>query len=222
MNEPIPTERGRTRALAAALGVNRRRISKWREEGAPQSFAVAEWRTWLHDTGRTKILERLTPSASLGGPAPETAAAAPDVPPPADPSAPEVPLPDGELECPQCHHKHRSSKGASPAAWKHYWDATDKRESALNRRKERLVGERDLVPASEVKALLLATAAGLLESLGDSVWLALRPHLDGVPDTLRKTLRTTHDQAILAVRAKAAAAIREKFTALINPPAKPA
>lgn len=207
------SDRGKVKALAAALGVNRRRIPKWREEGAPASFDPAEWSVWLKDTGRTKILARLNADAStapLAGPAPETAAAGTgddDTDTVDLTDAPEVPrpLPD-----------------AGPAAWEKYYKARGNRQSALNAERQARVAARDLIPASDVKALLIALAAALLESLGDTVWLAQRPHLDGVPDTLRKTLRTSHDQALLTVRARIPPLLRDKFTAIANPPAKPA
>lgn len=214
--------------LAALLDVNRRRIGKWREtEQAPDGLDLAAWRAWLHSTGRTKLVARLDQAAvPLTGQAPETAAAATVEAAPVvdvdDPTSPQVPMPEGELECPSCKHKFRSGAGASPAAWKHYWDARDKRQSAMSREKADRITDRDFIPATEVQTLLQAMAAGMIETLGDSIWLALRPHLDGVPDTLRKTLRTAHDQGVLAMRGRLAVVLRDKFTALANPPAKPA
>lgn len=217
------SDRGKVKALAAALGVNRRRIPKWREEGAPASFDPAEWSVWLKDTGRTKILARLNADASTAPlvglapadfrrAAPEGAAAAAgdddaDIDAVDLTTAPEVPrpLPD-----------------AGPAAWEKYYKARGNRQSALNAERQARKDARDLIPASDVKALLIATAASLLESLGDTVWLSQRPHLDGVADTLRKTLRTAHDQALLTVRARIPPLLRDKFTAIANPPAKPA
>ncbi|HEX3133797.1 MAG TPA: hypothetical protein VHX44_09480 [Planctomycetota bacterium] len=210
--------------LASVLDVNRRRIAKWRtEEQAPASLDLAEWRRWLHDSGRTKIAERIDAATSpLEGPALETAAAAVAElqPPNDDGKSPEVPMPEGELECPSCKHKYRSPAGASHAAWKNYWDARDKRQSAITREKNDRVNDRDLIPADEVKALLSAMASAQLEALGDSIWLALRPNLDGVPDSLRKTLRAAHDASTLAMRGRLAAILRDKFTAITNPPAK--
>lgn len=196
--------------LAQALGVNRRRIAKWRIDGAPDSLDLAEWRRWLTDAGKTKICERLDQATTpLAGLAPETAAAAPgetadDID---ESTAPQVPMP---------------AQDASPVAWEKYYKARGNRQTALNAERQALKDSRDLIPAAEVKALLTAMAAAQLEALGDSIWLAQRPHLDGVPDTLRKTLRTAHDQGVLAMRARLAPILRDKFTTITNPPAKPA
>lgn len=196
--------------LAQTLGVNRRRIGKWREAGAPADLDLIAWRQFLKDAGKTKILARLdTTTAPLDGLAPETAAAATDSAAADDAriDAPEVPrpLPD-----------------AGPAAWEKYYKARGNRQTALNAERQALKDSRELVPQDEVLALLRAMASAQLEAMGDSIWLALRPHLDGVPDTLRKTLRNAHDQSLLAVRTRLAVLLREKFSALTNPPAKPA
>ena len=202
--------------LAALLQVNRRRIAKWRElEQAPDSLDLAAWRAWLHATGRTKLVTRLDESAApLTGVAPETAAAATIPGAPADDldatddtGAPQVPMPASD---------------APPAAWEKYYKARGNRQTALNAERQARRDARDLIEADEVKALLQAMAAGMLDALGDSIWLALRPHLDGVPDTLRKTLRTAHDQGVLAMRGRLTVVLRDKFTAITNPPAKPA
>ncbi len=196
--------------LAQLLGVNRRRIAKWRELGGPDSLDLIAWRQFLKDAGKTKILARLdTTNASLDGIALEGAAATTDsaADDAAQIDAPEVPrpLPD-----------------AGPVAWEKYYKARGNRQTALNAERQSLKDARELVPQDEVLALLRAMASSQLEAMGDTIWLALRPHLDGVPDTLRKTLRTAHDQSLLAVRARLAVLLREKFTALTNPPAKPA
>lgn len=195
--------------LAALLGVSRRRISKWRAVGAPDSLDLAAWRVFLKDAGKTKILARLDDGvAPLAGPAPETAGAATGSTDAAsdDSGVPEVPKPD---------------KDAGAAAWEKYFGATAKRQRLINERRQTLKDDRELIPVAEVHQLLIAMGAAQLEALGDTIWLALRPHLDGVADTLRKTLRTTHDQAVLTVRTRVAALIRDKFTAITNPPAKP-
>lgn len=200
--------------LAQLCHVNRRRIAKWRGEGAPDSLVIVDWLRFLKDTGRTKHHDRLQSAiAPLDGQAPdgtarEGAAAATDLPAvAADPNAPEVPMPEAD---------------AGPAAWEKFWSARNKRQLALNAETVGKLNNRDLFPVAEVHDLLRATAASMLEAVGDSFWLALRPHLDGVPDTLRKTLRTAHDTNALDVRAKASALLRDKFAALTKPPAKPA
>lgn len=197
--------------LAALLKVNRRRIAKWRaSEHAPSTLDLAEWRRWLTDSGRTKIADRIdTAAAPLDGHAPKTAAAAHDHgdATPSDPRDEEIqrPLPD-----------------AGPAVWEKYWKARNARQVTLDNEQSARIRDRDLIPQQEVLSLLRAMATAQLDALGDSIWLALRLHLDGVPDTLRKTLRTAHDQAVLAMRARLGVVLRDKFTALTNPPAKPA
>lgn len=196
--------------LAQTLGVNRRRIAKWREAGAPADLDLIAWRQFLKDAGKTKILARLdTTTAPLDGLAPETAAAATD----------STAADDAQIDAPEVP---RPLPDAGPAAWEKYYKARGNRQTALNAERQALKDSRELVPQDEVIALLRAMASAQLEAMGDSIWLALRPHLDGVPDTLRKTLRTAHDQSLLAVRARLAVLLREKFSALTNPPAKPA
>lgn len=201
------SERGAVKALAAQLGVSRRRIPKWRLEGGPAGVDLAAWRQWLTDTGRTKILERLV-TAPLDGPAPEAAAAAD-----ADDADADS---DTKLEW------NEPAVDASPAVWEKHWKARSNRQVALNAERAARVAARDLIEASEVRALLNAMAAALLEALGDTIWLQQRPYLDGVSDTLRKSLRAAHDQGLLTIRTKTAALLRAKFTDITNPPAKPA
>lgn len=208
MSEP-EAPRGSVKALAAQLGVSRRRISKWRLEGAPAGFDQTQWHQWLTDTGRTKILERLTPTTPLDGAAPETAAAASGV-------SAATAVDDNKVEW------NTPAVDASPAVWEKHWKARANRQAALNAERKAREDSRDLIPATETGALLQAMAAAQLEALGDTVWLTMRPHLDGVSDTLRKTLRTAHDQALIAIRAKVVVILRDKFLAITNPPAKPA
>jgi transcriptional regulator with XRE-family HTH domain len=195
--------------LADRLGVNRRRVAKWRQgEGAPADLDLDHWRAWLRRTGRTAIAARLDQvDAPLAEVAPEKPAGAimeAAMPaPPAEPDTLQKPLPD-----------------APQIDWDRYWKAYGNRERALTAQNERLKEDRVLIHRDEVAALLNAQATAQLATLGDTVWLAMRPLLDGVPESLRRSLRTAHDQAVLDVRSRLVQAVRDSMRAAVSPPAK--
>lgn len=188
-------------ALADILDVNRRRIAKWREEGAPQSLDVDLWRGWLRRTGRTKIADRIPdqmpPLAILA--APEAAAAAvPPLPGSVEPATPAL------------------GPDATPGDQERFWRSQKWQEQALAARADRLVAERQLFPVAEVQALLAGQATAVVAALNDGVWRALLPLLDGVAPELRKALRKAHDTAVLDIRAHLARDIHERLQAALN------
>ena len=194
--------------LAQRLGVNRRRIAKWRKDDhGPATLDLADWSAWLKSTGRTAILARLDPaSATLAGPARETAAAAPGIPAaaPADDDLPALQkLPDN----------------ASSADVDRYWKSFRNREQTLVARNTRRAQDRDLVAADEVVALLVSMATAQLEAVGDGPWLAIRPMLDGVPESLRKGLRAALGQWGIDLRARLSVLVKDHMHRVAHPTA---
>jgi transcriptional regulator with XRE-family HTH domain len=190
-------------ALAERLGVNRRRVAKWRkDEGAPDGLDLDQWRTWLHRTSRTTLAGRL------------------DIDPKALPElAPEKPAgvttegasKDVVLDL------AKPKPDASASEWEKYWKTYAHRERALLAASERQQAERVLIRVDEVAALLKAQATAQVSVLGDAVWLAMRPLLDGVPDSLRRALRTAHDQALADIRTRLAEEVRRSMRAAVTP-----
>lgn len=193
-------------ALAALLHVSRRRISKWRKsEGAPVGLDLPDWSTWLKHTGRTLMLARIDPGgATLAGPTPETAAAAQTTaaPPSADDGLPKLqPLPTN----------------ATAADEERYWKTSRYREQTLVARGERQRQDRELIHADEVCRLLVAMATAQLDCVGDGPWLAIRPLLDGIPESLRRSQRAALSQWNVDLRARLAVVVKDHMRRVAHP-----
>lgn len=197
-------------ALAALMQVSRRRISKWRKsEGAPVGLDLHDWSDWLKRTGRTVMLARLavaagSGSATLAGPTPEAAAAAQTTAtqPHADDGLPKL---------------QALADKASPADEERYWKTYRYREQTLVARGARQQQDRELISADEGLRLLLAMATAQLECVGDGPWLAIRPLLDGVPESLRRSLRAALGQWNVDHRARLAVVVKDHMRRVAHP-----
>jgi hypothetical protein len=168
--------------LAALAGVSRRRIYKWRAEGAPAGRDAGSWLAWFRQTGRTVHAERLSPPA----PAPAISRQIDDLPqPPAD---------------------------ATPSEADKHWRGLQRREEAILATIKRRQAEGDLVALEAATAAMRDLAAVLLEELGPGIWKAMRPQLDGVDPTLRSALRKSHDAALLSLRHRLPLVIGQRLT----------
>lgn len=184
------TEFPTNKALAEALGVNARRIYKWRKDnGAPAGRQIQTWHDWLAASrGRRPLARRLRPflpmdaQQLLGDQIADTQANPTGQPlthPPAD---------------------------ATPAEIERHWRTAERREKARTAELQRRRLERDLIPVAEVHQILATYASATVEAITDTVWLALRPHLDldAITAAHRKALRRAHDQAIADIRRRLA------------------
>jgi hypothetical protein len=176
-------------AFAAALGVSRRRIAKWREAGAPTGLDAGLWRSWLLRVGKRRyvqVLDNLRPDLVGGVPSgsqvPETPAAPPLPALPADATS-------GDLE--------------------RHWKARRAQLQVELLEKELAEAERRLVPIERVRTAFAACVAGLLQAQADHVWLALLPELDGVDPALRRRLRLRHDACITTLRERLQTVLRD-------------
>lgn len=168
--------------LAALAGVDRRRIYKWRAEGAPAGREVADWLAWFRQTGRTIHADRLAPPA----PAPVPVRSSDDLPlPPAD---------------------------ATPAETDKHWRGLQRREEAILATIKRRQAEGDLVALTAATAAMRDLAAVILEELGPGIWKAMLPQLGGLDPTLRSALRKSHDAAILALRHRLPLVINQRLS----------
>ena len=184
--------------LSGLMDVSRRRVYKMRQAGAPSGRDLVEWHTWLRQTARIGIAERIAKllPAEI---APEAAGAA------------HHPAPR-ELHDPDLADK-------SPAEIEVYWRTRRSREQALAAEATRRKIDRELIDIADVRRVVATIAATTVATLSDSIWRAMRPHLDGLamthPDLLR-SLRRQHDQAVIAVRTTLAAAIAREVRALTS------
>ncbi len=208
--------------LAAVLGVNVRRISKWRKSGAPDNKMLRLWRAWLTRTGRGTIGARISDDAiaaqnaalGLSGldlahnhpQAPETAPAG-QQPAPATPA--EV-LAFGALTTPTA-----SPISSDPSAGVTDWRNEHSRERALLARRERETLEGQLIPTDQVLALAQRLGTAIASVLRDDVvWQQVRLELDAAaPDQLRR-LRQRHDHGLALLRDRTADAIKSALATL--------
>lgn len=154
--------------LAEIIGVNRRRISKWRaDEGAPGDLVVATWVAWLRKTGRERQAKDLERGAAKRRPPDEEQQQA------------AVALPE------------------DPARWqKHDADTLKAREQALLARRQREVYEGRLVERADAERLFGALVAAVTAATRDGVWLAIRPMLGALPPDDQRAIRRAHDAAV--------------------------
>ncbi len=192
-------------ALAAACHVNRRRIYKWRAipiDPAPVGLDIVQWLDWLQRTGHRKAHAHLS---NFLAPA---AVPAPESPPASKPFATYATNPgDLDADAPPLE-----STLPLQEAW---WKAKGSREKALAAARVRAREERETVPITIVNAALVNLATAAIEALGQTIWLTMRPSLDGIATSqpaLIKTLRASHDAGVAAVRASLAAAVPAALT----------
>ncbi len=206
MTDPLFTT---DKALALACGVTRRRIYKWRAmpiDPAPAGQDPVAWLDWLLRHGRRKAHAALT--AFLAPPA-----GAPEAPPAAKAPAPHA-LTPGDLDA------DGPPLDAGLPLQEAWWKAKGTREKALKEARARQVEEKELVPIAVVRAALSNLATATIECLGQTIWLRMRPALDGIaserPDLLKR-LRAEHDGGVIAVRAALAVEVPAALAKAFNP-----
>jgi hypothetical protein len=175
---PAPDTVGR---LAAGLGCARRRIAKWREQGAPANLDLVLWRSWLARHARRRYVDacdRLLVEAGMqateapkGAPTQTPAALAPTLP--ADPTAADV---------------------------ERHWRAVRAERQAQLADIELAERQRRLVPTDAARAACRAIIDGTMSALGDRIWIALLPEFDGLDASMRRRLRARHDAAVSELR----------------------
>jgi hypothetical protein len=186
--------------LAECLGVCRRRIYKWRKEGAPADLSWSDWHAWLVANGRTTIANRI--ANRLPEPAPTAEA-------PAGPILGTSPA-DGSASTPA---------GETPD--KRHWDAIRSREQAIAARRERERLEGTLVESSAVKQAFATVGALVVELLTDSIWLEMRPLLGASTPDLVRNLRAAHDRAIAGIRLRLRDEVGQRLSRLQSPEPRP-
>jgi hypothetical protein len=192
-------------AFAAALGVARRRIAKWRESGAPTNLDPALWRAWFARCGKRKFVARL--DAALPGPG--LAPAGPTaVPVPEAPAA--QPLRDPAMSMPAL------PEDATAADLERHWRAVRAQRQAELAGLEIARLRREVVPLEQVRAAFQALVSACLAATADRVWLALLPELDAIDNGLRRRLRARHDHAVAQLREQLQLDLRAALAAVIK------
>jgi hypothetical protein len=211
--------------LAQILGVNVRRISKWRKAGAPDNKMLRLWRAWLSRTGRGTIGARISDDAinaqnaalglsglDLGHNHPQAPQTAPAGQQPA-PATPADALAFGSIATPTASTV--SVISSDPSAGVTDWRNEHSRERALLARRERETLEGQLIPTDQVLALAQRLGTAIASVLRDDVvWQEIRLELDAAaPDHLRR-LRQRHDHGLALLRDRTAGAIKSALATL--------
>ncbi len=187
--------------FAAALGVARRRIAKWREDGAPVTLDPGLWRSWLLRVGKRRyaaVIDQLRPDLATGLAAGSQVAEAPAAQP-----IPGLP------------------SDATSADRERHWKEHRARLQVELLEMEKAERDRRLVKLDQVKLAFHALVAGVLQAQADHVWLALLPELDGIDPGLRRRLRARHDAAIASLRERMQIIVKQSLAAVITQEAKP-
>ena len=186
-------------ALAEAAGVDRRRIYKWRRDGAPDGVDAIAWYEWLRSRGgRAKMAAaHRIQSAFAGTPGVDDSESPPPSPPPDEHvddlfEIRRLPLPDQESS----------------------WRAIERREKALAAQLAREQREGRLVAADEARAAMGDILGAVLRHMQEQVWARMQPCLVDMPADRQRALRAAHDAGIIDIRSAASAAIRRKMATL--------
>lgn len=163
--------------LADALGVSRRRIGKWRTEGAPESLAWADWHRWLAATKRSALACRLADRAGLISPdtAPTTDAS-PGLPP-IDPPSPD----------------------ASVLEIDRHYRAVERQAKAEAAHMQAQLMRRELVRRADVEEAVQGLVGAIIEQL-DQPWLNLQPLLVDLAPDMRAAARRAYLDGVRTAR----------------------
>ena len=181
-------------ALAAAAGVDRRRIYKWRQDGGPAGPDPVAWYEWLRSRGgRAKMAAAHRIRSAFAESASDAEAEpAPDQHVDDLSEIRRLPLPDQESS----------------------WRAIERREKALAAQLAREQREGRLIAADEARAAMGEILSAVLRHLQEQVWTRIQPCLVDMPADRQRALRAAHDAGITDIRATASAAIRRHIAQL--------
>ncbi len=192
--------------LGEAVGVGRRRVTKWRTEGAPQTLDAQAWYDWLCSKGKSRYAKKL--QASL-----------PDTTPIfGRESAPrEQGLPaDGGAQGAHGEYEQGALSDEESDLGLLELKKIKLQEDIVSKRQLRLKADNVLMHIDDFEKAIQLFGVHVVKSLGNDLWNEMRPVLDALSASDRRRLRAAHDRGVLSVRAGLSRSTRDVLMSLVD------